>query len=105
MFSIRAVIPWALESWANYTIDTYVDENMSDPQSLANTEHAIVTMNHPGDLDWMVGWVVINRVGMLGVSAAVVTMGDPLIIGFYHEGGVCTGLYYAGEVPVGAVTL
>ena len=32
-----------------------------------NTEHAIVVLNHPGDLDWMIGWTVIDRVGMLGV--------------------------------------
>jgi lysophosphatidic acid acyltransferase/lysophosphatidylinositol acyltransferase len=65
------VIPWALESWANSTIDTYVDESMSDPRNMANKEHAIVTMNHPGDLDWMFGWVVINRVGMLGGTKAI----------------------------------
>ena len=68
------MIPWALESWANSTIDTYVDESMSDPRNMANKEHAIVTMNHPGDLDWMFGWVVINRVGMLGVSPPVLEL-------------------------------
>ena len=25
-------------------------------------------LNHRGDLDWMIGWVLIERMGMLGVS-------------------------------------
>ena len=63
------VVPWALESWANYKIEAYTDDTIPDVNAqIANREHAIVTMNHPGDLDWMVGWVLINRVGMLGVS-------------------------------------
>ena len=59
------MIPWALESWANYEIEIYSD--IEDPEKVANKESAIVVLNHPGDLDWMIGWVVINRIGMLGV--------------------------------------
>ena len=59
-----AVIPWALESWANYDIEVFSDCDVK----FANKKHAIVVLNHPGDLDWMVGWVVINRIGMLGVG-------------------------------------
>ena len=33
-----------------------------------NSEHAICVLNHRGDLDWMIGWVMIERAGMLGVS-------------------------------------
>ena len=65
-----AVIPWVLESWANYKIEAFVDENVKDMDEVVDKEHAIVLMNHPGDLDWMVGWVIINRFGMLGVSPA-----------------------------------
>ena len=60
------MIPWVIESWANYDIALFTD--IPDPSELANSEHAIVVMNHRGDLDWMVGWVVINQIGMLGVS-------------------------------------
>ena len=45
-----------------------MDESLQDVDKVANKEHAIVVMNHPGDLDWMLGWVIINRIGMLGVS-------------------------------------
>ena len=33
-----------------------------------NTEHALCILNHRGDLDWMIGWCIIDRIGMLGVS-------------------------------------
>jgi lysophosphatidic acid acyltransferase/lysophosphatidylinositol acyltransferase len=64
------VIPWTLERWANCNIEMYSDA-IPDVLKVANTEHAIVVMNHPGDLDWMLGWVVINRMGMLGGTKAI----------------------------------
>ena len=60
-----AVVPWAVQRWANYTIRLYTPEE--NPEGIANTEHAVVVLNHPGDLDWMIGWSVIDRFGMLGV--------------------------------------
>ena len=60
-----------MESWADYKINLVTD--IVDVNNVANSEHAIVTMNHPGDLDWMVGWTVINRIGMLGVRHRVHT--------------------------------
>ena len=66
-----AVIPWALESWAEYDIKVYgvTGEDFNNLIGrYANTEHALVIMNHHGDLDWMIGWVFINRCGLLGVS-------------------------------------
>jgi len=61
-------LPWALESWAGYTINVYGDVDAIKKHK--NTEHAICVLNHRGDLDWMIGWVMIERVGMLGVSCA-----------------------------------
>ena len=65
IMSYYVVIPWALESWADYDIQLFTDLN--NIEAIANHEHAIVTMNHPGDIDWMVGWTVIEKTGMLGV--------------------------------------
>jgi len=31
-------------------------------------EHAIVMMNHKYDIDWMMGWILSERLSMLGVS-------------------------------------
>ena len=41
-----------------------------------NTEHAFCIINHRGDLDWMIGWVIIERIGMLGVSYLIEQQGD-----------------------------
>lgn len=42
--------------------------------TFANTEHALVVLNHRGDLDWMIGWVFIDRFGLLGVSVPQTSM-------------------------------
>ena len=60
------VIPWAIESWAEYDIRVFAKEG--EVQKYANKEHALCVLNHRGDLDWMIGWVFIERMGMLGVS-------------------------------------
>ena len=62
----QTVIPWALESWAEYDIKVYAKEG--DLEKYGNSEHALCVLNHRGDLDWMIGWVLIERMGMLGVS-------------------------------------
>lgn len=55
-----------MESWAEYDIKLYGDEEVIE--KFGNTEHALAVLNHRGDLDWMIGWVIIDRIGMLGVS-------------------------------------
>ena len=60
------VIPWALQSWANYDIRVFAKD--LDIHMYADTEHALCLLNHRGDLDWMIGWCLIERLGMLGVS-------------------------------------
>ena len=60
------MIPWALQSWANYDIRVFAKD--LDIHMYADTEHALCLLNHRGDLDWMIGWCLIERLGMLGVS-------------------------------------
>ena len=31
-------------------------------------EHAIVVMNHKYDIDWLMGWIMADRHGVLGVN-------------------------------------
>lgn len=63
---MHAVLPWALESWAEYDIKVFAKDG--DLEKYANSEHALCVLNHRGDLDWMIGWVLTERIGMLGVS-------------------------------------
>jgi hypothetical protein len=59
-------MPWCLDYWAEYDIKVYGEVESVLP--FINTEHALVVLNHRGDLDWMIGWVLIDRMGMLSVS-------------------------------------
>ncbi|XP_064405458.1 1-acyl-sn-glycerol-3-phosphate acyltransferase gamma-like [Halichondria panicea] len=63
------IIPWALESWAEYDIRVFAKEGLFE--TFANQEHALCILNHRGDLDWMIGWVFIERSGMLGGTKAI----------------------------------
>lgn len=31
-------------------------------------EHALLLLNHGCEVDWLMGWVICDRVGVLGVS-------------------------------------
>jgi lysophosphatidic acid acyltransferase/lysophosphatidylinositol acyltransferase len=66
--SVRAVLPFAVESWADYRIRFFMDGDGF--KKYQNSEHALVLLNHRGDLDWMIGWVLIERSGMLGGAKA-----------------------------------
>lgn len=70
------VLPWTLESWAEYDIRVYADptHDLDEYFRVIDKEHALVVLNHRGDLDWMIGWVIIDRMGMLGVSEDVWSM-------------------------------
>ena len=70
--SAHTVLPWALESWAEYDIKIFAKEG--DLEKYANSEHALCVLNHRGDLDWMIGWVLIERIGMLGVSLMIIVI-------------------------------
>ena len=67
-FSPPTVLPWAMQRWANYDIRLFAKEALV--HTYANKEHALCVLNHHGDLDWMIGWCLIERIGMLGVSGA-----------------------------------
>ena len=60
------MIPWAVQTWAKYEINVYSEDTMI--ANYKNKEHALCVLNHRGDLDWMIGWCLIERIGMLGVS-------------------------------------
>ena len=65
-------IPWAIQSWAEYDIRVFAKNE--DIKKYPNREHALCVLNHRGDVDWMVGWCLIERIGMLGVSHYLITV-------------------------------
>ena len=66
--SLSPVVPWAVQSWANYDIRIFANEPV---EQFINIEHALCVLNHRGDMDWMVGWCLIDRARMLGVIVGV----------------------------------
>ena len=61
-------LTWAGQEWSGSECDVYYDpENMSDPIQNINKEHVICIMNHKYDIDWLMGWIICQRTGLLHV--------------------------------------
>ena len=56
-----------LTEWWSGTDCQLVVEEGEDLSNLGK-EHAIVIMNHKYDIDWLMGWILAERHGILGVS-------------------------------------
>ena len=59
------MIPWAVSHWANYEIVIWVEHELF--KRYMNKEHTLCVLNHRGDMDWMIGWCLLEMAGMLGV--------------------------------------
>lgn len=59
---------WLMDWWAKVKIQVYVD---NETWKQMGKEHALLICNHRSDLDWLVGWVLAQRVGCLGSTRAV----------------------------------
>lgn len=44
----------------------YIDKK--DFEKYYGKEHGYLLMNHSYEIDWLIGWVVCERLGVLGVS-------------------------------------
>ncbi|GAA0142287.1 acyltransferase [Lithospermum erythrorhizon] len=60
---------WLFDWWANMKIELYAD---AETLELLGKEHALVISNHRSDIDWLVGWVMAQRVGCLGTGLALI---------------------------------
>lgn len=61
-------VVWLMDWWAGVQIRVYAD---SETWKHMGKEHALIVSNHRSDLDWLVGWVMAQRVGCLGSTLAV----------------------------------
>eukprot|EP00249_Psilotum_nudum_P017312 c26255_g1_i1 orf=398-1558(+) len=59
---------WLMDWWAGVQIRLYVNP---EEWKHAGKEHALCMSNHHSDIDWLVGWVLAQRVGCLGSTRAV----------------------------------
>ena len=70
------LIPFGVENWGGYTIRVFADEVIFDNFKKDPDKNRLVVMNHTGEVDWMIGWSVIERVGLLGTVKTVIK--DPV---------------------------
>lgn len=52
--------------WAGSNIILYMNKN--DYDKYWGKEHAYCVMNHTYEIDWLIGWMICDRIHMLGVS-------------------------------------
>ncbi|KAJ7516521.1 hypothetical protein O6H91_22G061400 [Diphasiastrum complanatum] len=59
---------WLVDWWAGVKLRVYADPL---EWTYIGKEHALLICNHRSDIDWLVGWVLAERVGCLGGCRAV----------------------------------
>lgn len=52
--------------WSNTRIIFYTDRK--DYDTYFGKEHAYCIMNHTFEVDWLIGWMIADRIHLLGVS-------------------------------------
>ncbi|KAI6659739.1 1-acyl-sn-glycerol-3-phosphate acyltransferase gamma [Oopsacas minuta] len=66
------LIPYAVENWGGYTIRVYGKDGIYQTFEKSRNKNMLVVMNHTGEVDWMIGWSLIERVGLLGVVKTMI---------------------------------
>ncbi|KAK7272042.1 hypothetical protein RJT34_28396 [Clitoria ternatea] len=59
---------WLIDWWAGIKIELYTD---SETLELMGKEKALLICNHRSDIDWLIGWVLAQRSGLLGSTVAI----------------------------------
>ena len=54
------------EWWASTDLIIYIDKE--DLEQYYGKEHGFLVMNHRYEVDWLMGWVLCDRINILGVS-------------------------------------
>lgn len=52
--------------WSGSEVVFYVDKQEFD--KYYGKEHAYCVMNHTYEVDWLIGWMICDRIHLLGVS-------------------------------------
>lgn len=57
------------EWWANVDLQLYIDKD--DWNKYFGKEHGYCIMNHCYEIDWLMGWMACEKMGVLGVSKQI----------------------------------
>lgn len=63
-YSFYSQLVFIAEWWSGTDIELYIDKK--DFEKYYGHEHGYLLMNHSYEIDWLIGWVVCERVGVLG---------------------------------------
>lgn len=68
MEALWSELVWLLDWWAGVKVKVYTPRETSEH---LGKERALVISNHRSDIDWLVGWIIAQRLGCLGGTRAV----------------------------------
>lgn len=68
MEALWSELIWLMDWWAGVRVRVYTDRESWEH---LGKEHALVISNHRSDIDWLVGWIIAQRLGCLGGTRAV----------------------------------
>ncbi|KAI4489507.1 hypothetical protein M0802_011042 [Mischocyttarus mexicanus] len=63
-YSFYSELVCMAEWWSGSDVTFYIDKKEFD--EYYGREHAYLLMNHSYEIDWLIGWVACNRIGVLG---------------------------------------
>ena len=63
------VTVFVAEHHANVNLRVFA-ESLEDAARLGK-EKAIILLNHSSDVDWLIGWILAEKVNMLGVCVSI----------------------------------
>ena len=63
-YSFYSQLVFIAEWWAGTRVVLYIDKK--DFEKYYGKEHGYLLMNHSYEIDWLIGWVVCERLGVLG---------------------------------------
>lgn len=64
LFAFPIEIVYIADWWSDSKLYVYVDEDVR--KKYLGKEHALLLMNHTYEIDWLVGWMLCEKVGVLG---------------------------------------
>ncbi|XP_068142175.1 1-acyl-sn-glycerol-3-phosphate acyltransferase gamma-like [Drosophila tropicalis] len=63
-YSLYSQIVFVADWWAGCRMRVYMDEE--DRRTYAGNEHVLLLMNHKYEIDWLTGWMICDKLGVLG---------------------------------------
>ncbi|XP_055315247.1 1-acyl-sn-glycerol-3-phosphate acyltransferase delta-like isoform X2 [Sitodiplosis mosellana] len=63
-YSLNSQMVFIADWWSNSKLYIYCDEEVR--KKYLGKEHTLLLMNHTYDVDWLIGWMLCEKVGVLG---------------------------------------